>query len=202
MLIVILGGGIDLKGNLPNHVYQRLDKAVEIYNKNCDQQIVLSGKYSFLYDQLKKHPPTTEAEKMAQYLLTKGIPKDKLLLEKKSQDTISNAYYLKKDFFIPQNEKSAIVVTNRFHLPRVEYIFNKIFGPDYSLKYVGVEQKLSPTEEKRLVEHQNDLLEKIKQILTPMRDGDHHFLDGKFYTIDYYRQKRPDWVIKFVAEGR
>lgn len=118
MFIIVLGGGIDLKGNLPSLVYQRLDKAIEIYQsnkKNNNIKLVVTGKYSFLYHQLKKFPPTTEAEKMAQYLLKKQIPKNKILLEKKSKDTIGNAYYLKKDVFIPHQETRAIIITSNFH---------------------------------------------------------------------------------------
>jgi len=223
MFIVILGGGIDLQGNLPKHACQRLDKAIEIfkqltnydlpsealakeglqiadYQKNI--KIVVSGKYSFLYNQLGKTPPTTEAEAMAKYLEKKSIPIDQILVENESQDTVSNAYYLKKNYFLTYKETKAIFISNKYHLPRVEYIFKKVFGPGYKFEFAGADQQLTPTEEKRLIDHQQELLDEIKIILSPMTDGDHHFLDGKFYTIDYYRKKRPDWVIKFVTQGK
>ena len=202
MFIIVLGGGIDLQGKLPPHVYQRLDKAIDLFKRSSNCKIVATGKYSFLYDQLKKFPPATEAEKMAAYLLKKNIPKEKILLEKKSKDTISNAYYLKKDFFIPQKEKKGIVITSHFHLARVRYIFNKIFGPDYDLEFIGLQERLAKDEEEKVVLRQKELLIKTKKMLEPMADGDHSFLDGKFYTIDYYRQKRPPWVINFVAKGK
>lgn len=201
MFIIILGGGIDLSGDLPPFVYQRLDKSIDLFKRLTNSKIVVTGKHSFLYDQLKKYPPTTEAEKMADYLIKKNIPQEKILLEKKSKDTISNAYYLKKDFFIPQKEQNAIIITSHFHLERVRYIFNKIFGPDYHLEFIGLQEQLDPVEEKKVVHHQKDLLIKTKTLLSPMKDGNHHFLDGKFYRIKYYREKRPDWVINFVAQG-
>ncbi|PJA53864.1 hypothetical protein CO166_00350 [Candidatus Roizmanbacteria bacterium CG_4_9_14_3_um_filter_36_11] len=205
MFIVILGGGIDLNGNLPNHVYQRLDKAVQLYFDGIQKEnifIITSGKYSFLYDQLKRYPPITEAEKMAQYLLIKGIPKDKLLLEKKSKDSIGNAYYLKKDFFIPLKVDKAIIITSHFHLERIKYIFNKVFGKNYQFEFIGLQEKLAPDEESKVVNRQNEVLIKTKEILELMPDGDHDYLTKKLYKIKYYLEKRPAWVINFVAKGR
>ena len=87
MYIVVLGGGIDLNGQLPSYVYQRLNIAIGLYRQKPGSKIVVSGKYSFLYSQLKKYPLFTEAEKMAQYLEKKGISKENIILEKKSKDT-------------------------------------------------------------------------------------------------------------------
>lgn len=202
MLIVILGGGISLSGKLPQHVYQRLDKAIEIYQKSKTAKIVVSGRYSFLFNQLKKYPPTTEAEKMAQYLLKKDIPKNKILLEKKSKDTLGNAYYLKKDIFLSHQEKEAIIITSYFHLKRVKYIFNKVFGPSYKFQYIGVKENLPPEKMRKVLLRQKQLLFTIKQILSPMKPGNHLTLKGKLYKLKYYREKRPKWVIDFVAKGK
>lgn len=233
MFIVVLGGGIDLKGNLPDHVYQRLDKAIELYKSrlsfrtersevrnlakrnyatqsgagflaqarnNKVVKIVLTGKYSFLYGVNK--PPTTEAEKMAQYLLSKNIPKKDFFMEKNSQDSISNAYYLKKNIFIPKNESQAVIITSHFHLERVKYIFQKILGPDYKLEFIGLQEHLPQEEEKKVLQRQKELLLKTRLLLAKMKDGDHQFLAGKFYRIKYYREERPAWVKNFVAQGK
>jgi len=199
MFIVVLGGGIDLKGNLPPHVYQRLDRAIELHQKLPGSKIVLTGKYSFLYGAEK--PPATEAEKMCAYLLSKKIPKKNILLEKNSKDTISNAYYLKKNIFLPKRETRAIIITSHFHLQRVKYIFQKIFGPDYRLEFIGLQEHLDESSEKKVVQRQKELLLKTKAVLSKMKEGDHGFLAGKFYRIKYYREKRPHWVTNFVAKG-
>ena len=200
MLIVVLGGGIDLNGNLPPHVYQRLDEAILLFKKHPGSRIVLSGKYSFLYG--KQKPNLTEAEKMAEYLIGQGIRKIDILLEKLSKDSIGNAYYLKKSIFIPQKELEAIVVTSGYHLERTRYIFKKIFGRSYSFKFIGVLEHLPIQEEKMVTERQKELLLKIKQLLFNMKDGDHNFLKDKLYKLSFYREKRPDWVRQFVAKGK
>lgn len=200
MFIVVLGGGIDLTGHLPNYVYQRLDKALEIFKKNLGAKIVTTGKYSFLYG--KEVPTITEAEKMAQYLYQKKIDKSSVLLEKHSKDSLGNAYHLKTDIFIAHQELNGIIITSHFHLARIKYIFEKVFGPKYRFEYLGVQEKLPKNEEKKVVQRQKELLEKTKEILADMKIGDHDFLRGKLYKIKYYREKRPVWVTNFVAKGK
>lgn len=200
MFIVILGGGIHLQGNLPPHVYQRLDKALLLSKSHPQARIVLSGKHSFLYRQQK--PPITEARKMAEYLLEKGVLKKQILLEQKSKDTIGNAYYLKKLVFLPRQERSAIVITSPFHLSRVRYIFGKVFGSDYKLQFVGSTESFPLKQKAEIVKYQKELLLKTKLLLSKMKDGDHNFLKGKLYKIKYYKEPRPGWVMKFVAKGK
>lgn len=200
MFIVVLGGGIDLNGNLPPHVYQRLDKALKLYKKLPRSKIVLSGKYSFLYS-LKK-PPITEAEKMAQYLIEKGVPKKDIFLEKKSQDTISNAYYLKTDFLLPLKEKRAIVVTSDFHQQRVRYIFKKVFGEGYQFQFIATPSGLPEKAKEKIFRRQKELIFKTKELFAKMKDGDHQFLKGKFYKARFYQEKRPAWVKDFAAKGK
>ncbi len=200
MFIVVLGGGINLQGQIPPHVYQRLDKALELYKKYPTSKIILTGKYSFLYGKTK--PPTTEAAKMSEYLRQKGVPPSQIFLEDNSQDTISNAYYLKTNFFLPMNQFNGTIVTSHFHLERVKLIFHKVFGSNYNFEYIGIQEQLPKEEEEKIITRQNELLLKIGKFLSTMKIGDHEFLKGKFYKADYYREKRPAWVTNFVAKGK
>lgn len=222
MLIIVLGGGINLQGQIPLHVYQRLDKAIKLYKKYPASKIILTGKYSYLYDSPKsftprspakrdevgpnrptpKFPPTTEAAKMSEYLLQQGLPKSDLLLEEKSKNTFANAYYLKKNFFLTQKSFAAIIITSHFHIARVKYIFQKVFGPSYRFEFIGMQERLPKEQEEKVVARQDMLLLKTKQFLSTMKEGDHEFLKGKFYKADYYKDKIPDWVKSFVAKGR
>lgn len=199
MLIVVVGGGIDLKGNIPHYVYARLDRAIYLHN-SLNFDIVVSGKYSFLYFPSK--PPLTEASKMAQYLISKGIPKEHIIKEQYSKDTVGNAYYLKKYIFISRKENKATIVTSDFQIPRVKYIFKKIFGANYKLDFVSVKSVLSQQEKRKVFQRQRELLLKTKAFLSKMKDGDHNFLYNRIYKLKYYREKRPAWVKNFVAKGK
>lgn len=201
MTIVILGGGITKEGKLPENAKKKLRKAWQIFKKQKKAKILVCGKYSFLYPK-NKIPKITEAEAMRDYLLKLGVPRQSIYLEKKSKDTIGNAYYAKKLFFIPKKEKKAIVVTSDFHLERVKFIFKKIFGKNYQLKFVTVPSPSRNKKREKIAKRQKMLLEKTKEILSKMEPGDHNFLKGKLYKIKYYKEKRPPWVIKFVTQGK
>lgn len=200
MTIVILGGGITKNGILPDFVKIRLKKAKEIFNKNKNAKILFCGRYSFLYSK-DNRPIKTEAEAAREYLLGLGIARRKIYIENKSKDTIGNAYYAKKFYFIPRNEKGAIIITSDFHARRAKFIFQKVFGNDYRFKFIATPSFLGKKERTKAIKRQNELLRKTKEILKNMKDGDHDYLKGKLYKIKYYKEKRPSWVIKFVGAG-
>jgi uncharacterized SAM-binding protein YcdF (DUF218 family) len=199
MIVVVLGGGIDLQGNIPTYVYSRLDEAIKLQN-NLNCRILVSGEYSFLYDKVK--PPFTEAFKMQEYLLKKGVLETQIIKEEQSKDTIGNAYYSKKYIFLPEKEKEAIIITSDFQVERVKYIFNKIFGSEYSFKIIGIKSELPSGEREAIWQRQKELLLKTQALLSNMKDGDHDFLKDKIYKFKFYKEKRPDWVKNFVAKGK
>ncbi|MCK4454265.1 YdcF family protein [Candidatus Parcubacteria bacterium] len=201
MTIVVLGGGITKDGKLPKHIKERLEKVLQIFRKRKQAKVLVCGRYSFLYPK-NQLPKKTEARAMRDYLISIGIPKKDIYLENKSKDTIANVYYAKKLYFIPRKEKDAVIITSGFHLERAKFIFRKIFGKGYQFKFISPLSSLKVKEKTKIVERQKELLKKTKEILNKMKSGDHNFLKGKLYKIKYYKEKRADWVIKFVTEGK
>lgn len=201
MAILILGGGITKKGMLPKEAKQRVEKAYQVFKRNPQADILACGKYSFLYPK-SKLPPRTEAEAIKEYLLELGVPEKKIYLEKKSKDTIGNAYYAKKLYFIPKKDREVWVVTSDFHLERVKFIFEKVFGPRYRLKFFPTLSSFKSKERKnKTIQRQKNLFLKTKSMLSEMKRGDHNFLKNKLYKTKYYREKRPKWVVKFATKG-
>lgn len=196
MTIVVLAGGITENENLPQQTQNRLDKAIELFEQKKGDRFLVCGKYSFLFEE-EEQPSVTEAELMKNYLINQGIEKGKIWTEKKSMDTISNAYYAKTEYFLPENETEGIIVSSNYHLPRAEFIFKKIFGKEYNLNFVGV--KNNP--EKKLIKRQQKLLEETKQLTKDMETGNHEFFEDKFFNIDYYQRKRPNWVKDKTTKG-
>jgi len=202
MAIVILGGGITKKGALPKEAKQRVEKAYQIFKRNPQSNILACGKYSFLYPK-DKLPLRTEAEAIKEYLLKLGVPENKIFVEKKSKDTIGNAYYAKKLYFIPKKDKEVWVVTSDFHLERVKFIFEKVFGTKYKIKFFPVLSFFKSRERKnQVIQRQKNLFLKTKSMLSEMKRGDHNFLKNKLYKTKYYKEERPKWVIKFATKGK
>ncbi len=80
--VIVLGSGIDGE-QITTQLAYRLDKAVEYYNINPDVVIVVSGGQG-----LQETIP--EALAMERYLISRGIPKDRILKEEKSISTYTN----------------------------------------------------------------------------------------------------------------
>ncbi len=200
MTIVVLGGGITTNGELPNQVKKRLDKAIEVSEKENVDRFLLCGKYSFLYPK-KELPETTESQLMRDYLIQKGINGKNIFLESKSMDTIGNAYFSKIEYFLPQKELEAIIITSDYHTPRTKFIFEKVFGPDYTLIFYS-SPSFDEEEVKNLLERGERLTEKIKKLTGEMTPGDHNFLKKILYDSEYYKEKRPKEVIEKIAKGK
>jgi len=127
-MIIVLGGGIDRNGSLPIWVHSRLEKAIQLFSKK-ESWILLSGKGKDGYQ-------VTEAGAMAQYLIGRNIPADKILLECLSEDTIQNAYFSRVLHIDPMGVNRFTIVTSTFHMERSRCIFEWVFGPGYQINCV------------------------------------------------------------------
>lgn len=117
--IIVLGAAV--QGDTPSRTLaDRLDSAVEYYNKNSDIKIVVSG---------GKGPQEniTEASAMENYLINKGVPKEKILKEEKATSTYENFLFSKEilDNTIGGEYKVAFV-TNEYHIYRAQSIAKSV----------------------------------------------------------------------------
>lgn len=175
MIIVILGAGINEKGILSGETIKRLLEGYKVYKKK-KAPFLLSGKYSFLY---KKKPFFTEAERMKEYLLSLGVEEKDISLDMESEDTLFAAYNAKTKFFLPQDEKRAVIVTSDISLNRVEYVFFKVFGEKYNLHFIATTSKLPCTIKGMVLEKQRLLNEKAKVLLDDIEEGNHEKVKEK-----------------------
>lgn len=178
-VIVILGGGINPDGSLPNTSRNNTDKGIELFKKSVSNLIIMSGGISF---QLKYKPPKTEAKAMKDYAVQAGVPEDNILLEEDSKDTIGNAYFTKIDFLKPNNWKNLVVTTSDFHMKRTEYIFKKILGPKYQTDFVKAPSKLTQTDFENRIKVEEKILFLIKEWLERIKDGDDPKIKELLYT--------------------
>ena len=97
-VVIVLGSGV--KNGRPNITLQnRLDAAIDYYNINNDAYIVAAGG-------LARQKDTTEAAVMKNYLLEKGIPEEKIVVEDKSiprQDICRTLRFQKRPCIEHQN---------------------------------------------------------------------------------------------------
>jgi hypothetical protein len=83
--VMIPGFPFDPDGKMSAIYRMRLAWAYELYETGRTQYIILSGG--------AVHSPYVEAEIFAMYLMGKGIPADKIILERKAEHSMENVFY-------------------------------------------------------------------------------------------------------------
>jgi len=121
-VIVVLGGGVydihTLNNTFPSEsTAARLLYAIGIYNKYGAKYFICAGKGA---------SRTSEGEVMAQMALALGVPKEKIRIDAKSNNTWEHAIELNKMF---TNKNIYVgVVTSCYHMKRSEKEFKKYFS--------------------------------------------------------------------------
>lgn len=124
--LIVLGGGIDKNGKLPENVMIRIEAAVEFLKDNPETIcVVTGGKLDWL--------PFAEAPEMKNQLVLAGIDSGRVLVEDRAQDTIQNFRFSCELLANYENvkmseilEKEIVVITSYFHLRRAERLANRM----------------------------------------------------------------------------
>ena len=127
--ILIPGGGLTPDGALPEWVRLRFDRALTFYH---DEWLMpLSAGTTHKPPPLDQNGfPMLESVIGAAYLIEKGIPPERILLEASSYDTIGNAYFSRMLHCEPRGLRRLHIITSTFHMPRTEAIFRWVYGLD------------------------------------------------------------------------
>lgn len=135
--IIILGCSVYGKTPSP-FLRERLNEGIRVYKAGYAHKIIVSG---------GKGPGETipEAEAMESYLVKKGIDSSDIIVENNSRTTYENISNSKK-IMDKNNFKSAIVVSNKYHLKRAELLCKRLnikssFTGVYVSEYKGDEFK-------------------------------------------------------------
>jgi len=118
-VLIVLGAG--LKGEkITPALKERLDTALEYFEKNPEVLIVVSGGKG-------SQESITEAEAMSKYLVEKGVPEQQVIREDKSTSTAENMKYSKAilDGIFDRAYKVAFV-TNDFHIMRADMLAGRM----------------------------------------------------------------------------
>lgn len=112
--VIVLGALVFPDGGVSDMVADRLETAYALYAAGRAKKILITGDHGTLgYD---------EVNTMRRYLERKGVPTEDIFMDHAGFDTY-NSMYRARDVF---QVDSAIIVTQRFHLPRAVYIARKL----------------------------------------------------------------------------
>ena len=108
-IAVVFGNEVYADGSPSNRLSARLDRACQCYESRTCRQIFVSGG-------VDKHG-TNEALAMENYLVRRGIPKERIVMDNMGVDTWDTARNASA-YMKTHHLKSALVVTQYFHVPR------------------------------------------------------------------------------------
>jgi uncharacterized SAM-binding protein YcdF (DUF218 family) len=165
--VLVLGGGINLDGSLPDVTKVQVREAVDLFKQSSSHVFITSGLYGY---KGQDKPVVSEARAYADYAKDLGVSSDKILIEERSQETLGNILFTKMEILIPHAWTRILVVPQVNHsTERVEYLLQKILGPDYSWTIVRPSENL----DEQNIARENKSLELTKQINDVFKDGDH-----------------------------
>ncbi len=126
--VLIPGGGLGSRGELPPWVQARLDRAIAL-TPRPQYFIPLSAGTTHKPPPLDALGfPMLESVAAGRYLAAQGIAGAQILPETISLDTIGNAYFARVQHTEPLGLRRLHVITSAFHRPRTEAIFRWIFA--------------------------------------------------------------------------
>lgn len=182
--IFIPSGGLEKDGTPHEWVKRRLDKVIEIQTGK-EYIIPLGFMTAYKAPPLnRKKFPIKESVVSADYLVSRGISKRKVMVEIFSGDTIGNGYFSRLFFSDPFNFKNILVITSAHHMPRVRAIFKWVYGLSprknkYQLDFLSVsDEGIDPIiigarlkKEKQSLKNVLSMKKKIRTL-----SGFHHWL--------------------------
>lgn len=107
--IMVLGAGIEPDGSPSPILKERLDTAIELYHNHNAKQIIVSGGID---------EAQSEISAMYNYLIDNDIPEENVLCDTLGVNTFASINNLTEVY----HAKSAIIVSQRFHLYRAVFI--------------------------------------------------------------------------------
>lgn len=198
--IIVLAGGINNDGSLPELPRKRVEKGVELYNKKIAPKIIMTGKYGFWLDYTKEIPPKSEAEVMKEFAESLGVPKENIILEETSKDTVGNAYFTKVDILEKNNWKNIAVVTSQFHMPRTKFIFDIILGPGYEIEYIPSDDGLSEEERDNAMAREEKTIQVLKNTILNIEPGSNKEIKTLLFTKHPGYSKNPEISFEKLKE--
>lgn len=178
-VIIVLGVGISLEGVLPEIAKVWVRKGAELLKEEMAPNLLLSGAYTFWFDEA---PKRMEADAMKEYAISLGVPGKVIFTETESKDTLGNAYFSKIGFLEPNNWKKVLIVCSNYRRERTEYLFRKVLGPVYEISFADEPSETNRADMYKLMEAEEASLKLAKEWLDPIGDGNDEAVKAIIYT--------------------
>ncbi len=129
--VIVLGASVHANGKLSPILKDRVDTAIMLYKTGKVKNFLVTGDH--------RSEDYNEVSAMVNYLEEQGIDQSVITADHAGLDTYDSMYRAGKLF----NINNAVVVTQRFHLPRALFIANHL---DLNYKGFAADQRAYQTE--------------------------------------------------------
>ncbi len=186
-IVLVLAFDVDEQGMLPEEARLRVNKGVEVFNNGNYTHMLMAGKYQAWKGVT---PAKTEAAAMRDFATRLGVPEESILLEESSRDTIGNAYFSR--LLLARKRLGRIaVVTSDYHISRTRFIFQKVFGSKYRIKFIAVSPNYTRAIRTARLAKEEKSLKRAKDFFNGVRAGDTRKISKLIYTKhDVYPSER------------
>jgi len=186
--LVVLGRSLNPDGSLSVLGAQRVQRAAALYHAGIAPAVIFTGRCSLMVDE---PPVVTEAAAMAAYAATLGLPAERILLEEEARDTVGNAYFVQRRILDPRGWTTIRVVTSDFHIPRTNWVFQKVMGAGYDVSYSPSNSELFATSVALRAREESDIATFLMDWLGALPDGNRVEMDRVIWTEHPGYAERP-----------
>lgn len=117
----------------------RYQYAIRLFKEGYAKYILFNYNGEDRYDMISVIDPE---EKINNVIISSGIPFDKTIIDGRCTSTYEDVLYA-KETILKNNFKTAIIVSNNFHMRRVYLTFKKVFkGNDIRLMFIPVPKEV------------------------------------------------------------
>ena len=138
-IMILLGCQVMPSGSPSILLRDRLDTALDYFEQNPELIIIVTGSKG-------GNEPRTEAECMAEYLISHGVNFEQVIQENQACNTWENLIYSTE--IITENgysEKDVVIVSNGFHLTRARMLWNRVGGTEGELSTIAAPSSHFPS---------------------------------------------------------
>ena len=162
---------------------RRTDLGIDLLKKGDVETLIMSADCSHRYEGLSL------AEAMREYALSHGVEDKRIIKEEASLDTVGQLVFCKLGILKPRNWTQVIIVSDKWHIPRVQKIGGFVF-PDYKVKYISASNE-TKQEEKNLGEEEGSL-NKFQNTFLGVAPGDDSAILERLLEKHELYNKTPD----------
>lgn len=159
--VIVLGASVKSDGELSVVLRDRVESALLLYENNKVKRFLLSGDNGSLY--------YNEPSAMKKYLLERGVPEEDIFMDFAGFDTYDSVFRANYIFDVDK----AIVVSQRFHLPRAIYLARSM-GLDF-YGFIGDRRKYEAETRNNF----RELIANVKALGELLINKDPHFKGEK-----------------------